>query len=314
MLGEFVTAAHCAELVREARAQASPWLQFETEAFAESYNRRPFVVRHRLTEHPLFTLENLFTLCRRLPEAQVRYRYGIVPPDAHFDSSLERFRRDLTLADVIDHFEERQAYIAIYNPEKDPAYRPMLEGLLGEIAAQTQSLDPDINWYSTYIFITAQHSVTPYHMDREMNFLLQVRGTKNVRLWDPADVEIMTQAQKDQLFGGRGEDRRPTYKPFFEQKAMIFELSPGVGVHHPFIAPHLVTTGPELSVSLAFTFRSKKSDVSSNAHRFNYLLRKFGLNPASVGARPGCDRIKAEVVRLALSGRNLLKRTAKGAA
>ena len=66
--------------------------------------------------------------------------------------------------------------VAIYNPEQDPAYRPMLQELLGEIAAQTESFDPDINWYSTYIFITAQNAVTPYHMDREMNFLLQVRG------------------------------------------------------------------------------------------------------------------------------------------
>lgn len=311
MLGEFVTTAYCAKLAQQARAQAAPWLQFKPEAFAESYNRRPFLVRHRLPEHPLFALEALFALCRRLPATQVRFRYGIVPADAHFDSSLEHFRRDLTLTDVIDHFEERQAYIAIYNPERDPTCRPMLEGLLGEIAARTQSLDPDINWYSTYIFITAQHSVTPYHMDREMNFLLQVRGTKNVRLWDSADVEIMTPAQKDQLFGSRGEDRRPTYKPSFERKAMIFELSPGVGVHHPFIAPHLVTTGPEISVSLAFTFRTKRSDVVSNAHRFNYLLRKLGLNPAPVGAHPGSDRVKAEMARLALGGRNLVKRMAK---
>jgi len=27
--------------------------------------------------------------------------------------------------------------------------------------------------------------ITPYQMDREMNFLLQIRGTKTVPLWDP---------------------------------------------------------------------------------------------------------------------------------
>src|SRR5213078_1776903 len=268
MLGQFVSSSKVGGLVAQARRSSEPWLLFDEREFRAGYNERPFVVTHRLADHPRFALGALGALCRRLPAEQVPYRFGVVPVDAHFDSSLERYRGQLTLDDAIDHLEDRQAYIAVYNAETDPEYRPVIEGLLGEIAAHTEPIEPGLNWYSTYIFITAHDSVTPYHMDREMNFLLQIRGTKTVKLWDPRDPEIMTPAEKDQLLAQRHEPR-PTYKPSFERKAMTFELAPGLGVHHPFIAPHLVTTGKQLSISLAITFRTQRSDVWTDAHCFN---------------------------------------------
>jgi hypothetical protein len=167
-------------------------------------------------------------------------------------------------------------------------------------------LDPEINWYSTYIFISAQGSVTPYHMDREMNFLLQVKGKKTVKLWDPFDDEIMTEAQKDALLAYSGG--RPQYRPSFEAKAAIYELEPGLGVHHPFIAPHLVTTGPEVSISLAITFRTRKSDTRSAAHRVNHYLRRLGLKPTAVTRNPALDAAKAGIIRPALQVRNGLRR------
>jgi len=292
--------------IARSRQARSPWLQFDDREFRTAYNTRPFVVRHRLAEHPLFTYEALAALCRRLPAPQVPFRFGVVPDDAEFDSSLRRFRGELTLDDALDHLEARQAYVAIYNAETDPEYRPVIEGLLGEIAGHTEPIEPGLNWYSTYIFLTARDSVTPYHMDREMNFLLQIRGGKTVKLWDPFDDEIMTPVDKDQLLADRAEPR-PTYKPAFERKAMTFELAPGLGVHHPFIAPHLVKTGRELSISLAITFRTRRSDTWTDAHRFNHLLRKrLGFSPISVGRLAAVDAAKASVVRLSRHARKLL--------
>jgi Cupin-like domain len=307
MLGQFTSPAKVHGLVTQAREATAPWLLFDEREFRTGYNERPFVVRHRLADHPLFEFRALAALCRRLPRNQVPYRFGIVPADAEFDTSLERYRGQLTLDDAIEHTEEKQAYIAIYNAETDPEYQPVIEGFLGEIAAQTERIEPGLNWYSTYIFITSHDSVTPYHMDREMNFLLQVRGTKTVKLWDPRDPEIMTPAQKDQLLGQRGEPR-PTYKPSFEKKAMTFELAPGLGVHHPFIAPHLVTTGKQLSISLAITFRTHRSDVWTDAHRFNYRLRRrLGVAPGTVGNLGVVDATKARIVRLSRQAMRLLR-------
>ncbi len=307
MLGKSIAPQRYAELLSAGRHPPTPWLSLDAGEFHACYNRRPFLVGHRLAEHPLFAFEALRALCRRMPRAQLHHRFGVVPVDTHFDSSLSRFKDGLSFDDAIDHLQERQAYVCIYNPETDPEYRPAVEGLLAEIAAMTDPLDPVMTWYSSYVFISARESVTPYHMDREMNFLLQVRGTKTVRLWDPADEWIMSPEQKDYLLSSQAADARPRYLPSFADRAMVFELRPGLGVHHPFIAPHLVQTGPELSISFALTYRTRQSDARTDAHRFNQRLRKVGLHPRAVGSRPWSDELKAGLVRTARQARALLR-------
>lgn len=307
MLGEDISAERYRALIASRRPQTESWLKFDPSQVAASYNRRPFQVEHRLQAHPLFELDALFALCRRLPRQQVVHRFGPTAIDADFDASFHIDRKGMTLEDAIAQFEERQAYIYVANPERDPEYRPVIEGLLAEVAAQTDALDPHMTWYSTYVFISAQQSVTPYHADREMNFLMQVRGLKMVQLWDPADDEVLGQARKEHMFSSAA-DARPRYQASFAAKAMHYELRPGIGVHHPFLAPHLVQTGPELSISFALTFRTRQSDVWSDAYRFNRRLRKFGLQPTAVGSAPRLDRAKARLYRLAKGAAGVLHR------
>ena len=303
MLGNFVPMDRYTMMLAAARAAPVSWLRFAPEAMADKYNRLPFIVQHRLAEHPAFDLQALFALCRRMPTENVMYRFGVIPDDAHFDTSLLRYRKNLTLEDAIERLEEKQAYIALYNPENDAAYRSVIEGLLGEIAVATDPFEHCINWYSSYIFISANGSVTPYHMDREMNFLFQIRGRKTTRLWDPNDDRVMSPAQRDHLFTPRS-DARPAYRAELEALAMRFQLEPGLGVHHPFIAPHLVHTGSELSISLAITFRTPRSDDWSDAHRFNEQMRRLGLHAGRVGRNEWIDQAKARAIRAARSARN----------
>src|SRR5262249_49069624 len=111
MLGQLVSPAKVGGLVAQAAHSPAPWLLFDKPEFRQAYNERPFLVRHRLTEHPLFEFGALAALCRRLPAEQVKYRFGIVPGDTELDTSFHRFRGELTLDDAIEHLEEKQAYI-----------------------------------------------------------------------------------------------------------------------------------------------------------------------------------------------------------
>ena len=54
-------------------------LHFEPTVFAQNFNRRPFVLRHDLSDHPLFALPRLIELARRLPAHSVEYNAGDVP-------------------------------------------------------------------------------------------------------------------------------------------------------------------------------------------------------------------------------------------
>jgi len=88
---------------------------------------------------------------------------------------------------------------------------------------------------------------------------------------------------------------------------MVFELEPGLGVHHPFIAPHLVTTGKQLSISLAITFRTRRSDVWTDAHCFNHRLRRrLGVAPIGVGNLAVLDAARAGLVRMGRQARRWL--------
>lgn len=292
MLGEYVGSEQYARLLQRGQQSPERWLQFDAARMQADYNRHPFLVNHRLNEHPMFGIDALFDLARRLPARQVKFRRGDIAPDADFDASFARSGDGLTLEHLLAQFKPLHGYVCLNNPEQDALYRPHIEGLLAELAAHTHPLDPHITWYSTYVFISAQGAVTPYHMDREMNFLLQIRGEKTVDLWDPSDPFIMDPAQKDRLLAYEGA--RPPYRPEFEERALHFSLRPGLGVHHPFIAPHRVWTHSNLSVSLAFTFRTRQSDRDTAAHQFNARLRRLGLkHPKPVGDSTWRDGAKA---------------------
>jgi hypothetical protein len=306
MLGKNVSPSMAARLLAPQAGES--WIDFDPAVMQRDYNRLAFEFRHRLNEHPLFELDPLLALCRRLPEKQVMVRQGAVPMDAHFDSSLRVYRGDLTLEDVASDLEAKGAYIAIYNPETDPEYQTVIEGLLGEIARAVASQDPVVNWYSSYLFISTEDSVTPYHMDREMNFLFQIRGHKTARLWDPRDDSVMSPAERDRLLATHDHDSRPTYSPSLEEKARVFALRPGTGLHHPFIAPHLVRTDSGLSISLALTYRTELSDVWTDAHRVNHALRRLGLSPRSPGESDAVDTLKAGTLGALRRAKKLFER------
>jgi hypothetical protein len=117
---------------------------------------------------------------------------------------------------------------------------------------------------------------------------------------------VMRPEQRDFLFS-HADDARPPYHDGLAAKARTFDLRPGLGVHHPFIAPHLVTTGPALSISLAITFRTPQSDVWSDAHRYNNRMRRLGLGRIPVREHAAVDLAKAGVIRAIRKARSAVK-------
>jgi hypothetical protein len=247
-----------------------PLVHFDASTFGAHYNRSPFLVRHELANHPLMQLSKLTELALRMDRKDVLHRIGHVPVNTDFDRAHLNHALDDSLENAIAHIGGAGVAITINTPERDPEYRGLIESILEEIRAYSEPIDPGMNWSAAYIFIAAPGSLTPYHMDREMNFLLHVQGRKTVHLWDPKDSDVMTEIEVDRLFG---EYVRPPYKAPLAGKARIFTLEPGTGLHHPFIAPHLVESGSEVAVSLANTrfrsdFRFAQDQSPSAAFRY----------------------------------------------
>ena len=299
-LGQFVNKNQFGTLWQ---TSAGTCLNFDKAELEKNYNREAFSFSHDLSDEPLLQFDELFKLCRHLPEDNIKFRRGKVPVDINFDTSLAQNNWGLTLDSVIGHFDENQSYIAIYNPESDPEYKVLIERILAEIAQNILNVDSPITWYSTYIFMSTGESVTPYHMDREMNFLLQIQGEKYAKLWSRYDDRVMKSSERDTLLTDMGR-KRPAYRPELENLSKNFELKPGIGLHHPFIAPHLISTRSARSITLAITYRTELSDIWSDAHNLNFHLRKLGVDPDPIGIARNKDKTKAVLMRLA---RMLLK-------
>lgn len=264
----------------------------ETE-FVKEFNRGPFLIQHQLAGHPLFELSRLVELSRRVKEEDVEYNAGDLP--IHQDP-YSTPRTGLSVEETILRIRDQKSWLVLKHVEKDVEYRALLDECLNEIQKYSEPIYPGMTRREGFIFISSPGAVTPYHMDPEHNFLLQIQGSKTIRQWDALDESVLTENDKESYFAGG--HRNLTYREEFAKKAKVIELPTGKGLHFPVAAPHWVQNGPEVSVSFSVTFRSKKSIQQMSLYRFNAWLRKRGIAPAAVGKNPILDATKYQAYRL----------------
>ncbi len=261
-------------------------------AFATRFNRAPFMIGHNLTKHPLFNLGRLIELAQFLPEKSVEYNSGEVPVSQ--DPNLTP-RNGLSIADTIARIEQCKSWMVLKNVEQDPEYRDVLYDCLDEMRPMVDQVAPGMRVRQAFIFISSAGSVTPFHIDPENNFLLQIRGNKHVQLFDAEDRTVMTEEQLEKFF--TGAHRNMPYQTEFENRGNWYELNPGDGLHFPVAAPHWVKNGSEVSISFSITFQTDSSQRRQSLHRWNNGLRRFGWTPSNVGQKPWLDELKFVAVR-----------------
>ena len=144
----------------------------------------------------------------------------------------------------------------------------------------------------TYYHYLAEARVTAFHMDRECGFLLQVRGSKEINLFNQGDREVVPESEVEAFW--TKDNNAPVYRPHLQDRATIYRLAPGNGVHIPINAPHWIRNGDNVSVSVNINFIAPETE-RGNIYRANYLLRQLGLNPTPPFRSPLLDRIKSPI-------------------
>jgi hypothetical protein len=264
-------------------------LEIDPQAFRAYFNRTPFPIRHRLQQHPLFALQRLAELSQRLPAKFVEYNAGNLP--VGLDPSLTP-HNGLSAAETVRRIEQCGSWMVLKRVEQDPEYRALLEDCLDEIGAHARELSPPMFDRQGFIFISSPDAVTPFHIDHEYNFLLQIRGSKRVNIWD-ADDRFVLPEEKLETFYSDFVHRNLPWQDAFQGTARVHSLAPGDGLHFPVTVPHWVKNGPEVSVSFSVTFRTAESERRERLFKANARLRKLGLQPTPVGASPLVDATKA---------------------
>src|SRR5262245_15683291 len=246
-------------------------LELEPATFHERGGRKPFRVRHRLSDHPLFALPRLLHLAKALPEDRVEYNSGELPVGV--DPALTP-RTGLSIEETIRRIEECKSWMVLKNVERDAEYGELLNRCLAEVEALGHGDARQVVHREAFIFLSSPGSVTPYHIDPEWNFLLQVRGKKFMHVFDTA---VLSEQELERFYAGA--HRNLVYKDEYAGRMEAFELGPGDGVHVPVTAPHWVKNGPEVSVSFSITFQTRRSERRGILYSVNHALRQRGWSP-----------------------------------
>jgi hypothetical protein len=265
-----------------------PLLEIDPEVFAAYFDRKPFHVRHALGDHPLFALPRLMQLARALPEEYVEYNGGALPVGVPPDQTP---RNGLSAEETVRRISECGSWMVLKNVQQDAAYRALLDQCLDEVSAQAGEAVPRMLRREGFIFLSSPGAVTPFHLDPEHNFLLQIRGSKTVSMWDRDDRFVLPDAELEKFYAAFVHRNLP-WRDVFQTTAWQVPLQPGQGVHFPVAVPHWVKNGPEVSISFSITFRSESSRARELVYRANARLRKLGLSPRPPGQSVLLDSTK----------------------
>ncbi|WP_139223502.1 hypothetical protein [Methylocapsa palsarum] len=194
--------------------------------------------------------------------------------------------------------------------EVDPAYDAVLRSAVRQFAGDAGIRLEDVTWSILTVFITAPRLPTPFHGDFEQNFLLQIQGEKEVRLYDRENRRFFPQDAIEGLC--KGDPLAAPFDEAFSDMGTLFHIKPGVGVHHPLAAPHSVTNGDSVSISVAIAFCTKEIDDLSRVHQANLFLRSVGLRPPFPDLSTRRDRMKAAFFRVISGPRDSCSALSRG--
>jgi hypothetical protein len=264
-------------------------------------------VRHTLSDHPLLQLDRLVLLADRLAAAgAIRYHSGTVDAGTSFEKAPVLHRVDAAPEEIIRKIETANAWLSLHNVQVDPEYRELCQLVLNSVRPDVERHDPDMHHYAGWIFVSSPGSVTPYHMDFEHNFILQIRGSKEIHVFDPLARSVVTEECLE-LFHATGSRQLVTYAPEHEDHAQVFHAGPNTGAYMPTTAPHWVKNGDNVSVTMSFTFFSRETVRRAQLHRANYKLRKLGITPHGVGSNRLVDDVKLGLVQTLQAGKRILR-------
>lgn len=263
-----------------------------------------FTIQHRLANLPEFGLDQLLDLSRQLPEDCVEYNTGTLIPG---QGPTHTPRNGLSVQETIERIEQCKSWLVLKHVERDPRYKAVLDACLDEIYPHADRKLTGLHERAAFIFITSPGSVTPFHFDREHNFLLQVRGEKTMHQFDKHDRDILPETAIEDKYVDGSAHRNQVFRDEFQSKAQTFTLNPGDGLFVPINSPHWVQNGNEVSVSFSITFHSDQSDRLARLYKLNGILRRsLGINPTPVGASSGIDAFKHGGIMAVQQMRSLL--------
>jgi hypothetical protein len=287
-------------------------LSLDDDLFSAYFDRHPFKITHDLAGHPLLQLPRLIQLARSFGQPILYFRgdHSINQVDAGDGANCAKqtfmdrklARPELSAEETLEQIETCRAWMQLRDVGADPEYAALLEQIIREFRSASERVAPGLSAPRADIFVSSPGSTTPFHLDEEHNFLLQIRGSKKLSIADGFNPAVLNSEHLRAYFRGRGE--LAPYSEHLEQHSAHVDLGPGEGVHIPPCHPHWVQNGDAVSISLGILWFSDVTARRRHLYRVNGWLERVGLHPASPGRNPRGDAIKS----LPLTAKRRLRR------
>ncbi|MBC7714647.1 MAG: cupin-like domain-containing protein [Rhizobacter sp.] len=259
-------------------------------------DRKPFGFHHNLADHPALSIDNISKIIQELPKEKVMFSKGLNNLKVNFDHALNNDTKKLDLKEVIETLRTSNSYIAARNLELHPSFKGLYDDLLSDIAelmqrngTGTKVLEPMV-----WLFIASPNAVTPFHFDRSSNFIMQIRGSKQLAVFPPRVEEVISAKDTESYVDWSSE--LPPWREEIDLYANKFNFKSGEAVHIPFVSGHYVKNGPEdISITMSFFFHSDETFNWAQAMKMNNRLRRLGVKPSAIGVSPVVDSLKAGI-------------------
>lgn len=280
-----------------------PLLRIDRNRLRRDFDRAPFRIEHRLCDHPLLQLPRLIDLARTLPAEACEFNSGDLSIGQ--DPALTP-RTGLGVEETLRQIATKRSWMVLKYIESDPEYAQLLDACLDPIERALADLAPGMCRRHAFVFVSSPGAITPFHVDFEHNFLLQLRGSKQISVWNPEDRTVMSEEERERKM--TGAPRNLPWRDEFSALGQAFMLRPGQGLQVPLSSPHWVKVGDDVSISLSVTFLTAPGVRRRALHATNAFLRRHGLVPSEAGRSVFRDSAKYTAFRLV--GR--LRRLASG--
>lgn len=195
----------------------------------------------------------------------------------------------LGAVETLKHIHQAGAWVLLRNVQADETYKSLVATVFGEIAPCIERKNPGVTYRAGWIFISSPNIVTPFHMDKGHNFILQISGRKRLHVWDHDDLEVVSERARDYYHRRRNAQDLLRWDDAFRARGHVFELEPGMGAYMPSTSPHLVENGPEPSITFTVTFNTDDTRRNALLHSMHDRLRSFHIEPPVVGSHPWLD-------------------------
>jgi ribosomal protein L16 Arg81 hydroxylase len=277
-------------------------------------------VRHKIAGHYLLKPDQLIELSKRLEQrGRIRTHTNNATADTPFNHAPEMHPNSASAAETLERIREAKAWLSLLNVQTDATYRQLIDEVMDGIRPFVEAKDPNMSYRGGWIFVSSPKTITPFHFDKEHNFILQIHGRKTVYVWDPDDDMVVSQRALDR-FHARHDRDLIKWKEEFRARAHRFEFGPGDGAYMPSTAPHLVEVGEDPSITISFTYYTDSTRRQSLLHYARGRLAEYGINVPEVGKYNRLDQVvyhSAAPIRATLrtmqhlAGRNVSSETAR---